>query len=276
MSTTAGHNPYEPPKADVVLPAPAVSENHLIDGGRTVAAGNGVSWIGDGWSLFAKSPGTWIGSILLLMILWIVVSLVPVVGGIAIQMLAPIVLGGLMLGCRSLDSGGDFRIDHLFAGFKDKAGPLAIVGLLMLIFSIVVVIVLGIIFVVMAGGAFLQTLGSGDPDAFRELMSEKGLMLFALFGLMALALFIPLSMAYWFAPALVVFHDMDSFQAMKQSFRGCLRNILPFLLYGLVFLVLFVVAAIPLFLGYLIVIPMIYTTLYSSYKDIYLDQSVKG
>jgi hypothetical protein len=40
-------------------------------------------------------------------------------------------------------------------------------------------------------------------------------------------------MAYWFAPALVAIDGLPAVQAMTLSFRACLMNILPFLVYGL-------------------------------------------
>ena len=52
--------------------------------------------------------------------------------------------------------------------------------------------------------------------------------------LVVMALSIPLAMAIWFAPALVVFHDLQPLDAMKQSFAGCLKNIVPFLVYGII------------------------------------------
>ena len=59
-------------------------------------------------------------------------------------------------------------------------------------------------------------------------------------------------------------------ESMKQSFSGCLKNIVPFLVYGVVFLVLGVLASLPIFLGWLVLGPMLSASVYTSYKDIYL------
>ena len=56
---------------------------------------------------------------------------------------------------------------------------------------------------------------------------------------------------------------------MKESFSGCLKNIVPFLLYGVVLFVAAIVAAIPLGLGWLVLGPVIAGSLYASYRDIY-------
>jgi uncharacterized membrane protein len=58
---------------------------------------------------------------------------------------------------------------------------------------------------------------------------------------------------------------------MKESFQGCLKNALPFLIYGLVGLVAAVVAAIPFGLGWLVFGPVLMASVYTAYKDIYLE-----
>jgi uncharacterized membrane protein len=85
-------------------------------------------------------------------------------------------------------------------------------------------------------------------------------------------LFIPLLMAFWFAPALVVHNEVPAFEAMKLSFIGCLRNIMPFLVYGLCALVLSLIAMIPLFLGMLVLSPVLVASIYVAYKEIYLGE----
>jgi uncharacterized membrane protein len=56
---------------------------------------------------------------------------------------------------------------------------------------------------------------------------------------------------------------------MKLSFVACLTNMLPFLLYGLIFMVLLIIAIIPFGLGLVLVVPLMMTSLYTSYVDIF-------
>jgi uncharacterized membrane protein len=88
-------------------------------------------------------------------------------------------------------------------------------------------------------------------------------------GLIALLLIVPLGMSIWFAPALAALHELTAFEAMKLSFRGCLRNVLPFLSYGLAAIVLAIVASIPLGLGWLLLIPVACCSVYAGYRDIF-------
>jgi uncharacterized membrane protein len=94
-----------------------------------------------------------------------------------------------------------------------------------------------------------------------------------LFGsLVTLLLMVPLLMFYWFAPALVMLNDMAPAAAMKASFRGCMRNVVPFLVYGIIMLLLSFVALIPLGLGLLVWMPLAVTSTYAAYRMIYTEE----
>ena len=87
--------------------------------------------------------------------------------------------------------------------------------------------------------------------------------------LIALGLMLPVVMAMWFAPPLAVFNELGAFDALKASFVGCLKNTVPFLIYGLILLGFAVLASIPLCLGWLVLGPVIGASIYTSYRDIY-------
>src|SRR5262249_39664681 len=83
---------------------------------------------------------------------------------------------------------------------------------------------------------------------------------------------LPLFMALWFAPALAVFHQQGPAEAMKASFFACLKNVVPFLLYSVILLLLAFVASIPFGLGWLVLGPVIAASLYTSYRDIFFAE----
>jgi len=83
-------------------------------------------------------------------------------------------------------------------------------------------------------------------------------------------------MAYWFAPVLVGLNNLTAIEAMKLSFNACLQNILPFFVYGLIFMLLLIVALIPFGLGLLVVVPVMMTSLYASYVDIFNITEAEG
>ena len=89
--------------------------------------------------------------------------------------------------------------------------------------------------------------------------------------LVMLALLLPLYMAMWFAPSLIVFHGQGPGEAMKYSFVACLKNIVPFFLYSVIFFLLSFVASLPAFLGWLVLAPVMAASLYTGYRDIFFD-----
>jgi uncharacterized membrane protein len=266
-------NPYRPPgsAAAAADAAAATATSGLITDGRRVPAGNGSSWLGRGWSLFKEAPGMWIVITLLYFVMALIINLIPI-GGIVFYVISPVLLAGLMLGCDSLAHNDELELSHLFAGFQRNAGSLLLVGLLYLAGLIAIIIFVAIIFMFAAGGtAFTQMLKGGELNDLENVFTAGGIVLSLLLTvLIFVALLIPLMMAYWFAPALVVFHKLEPLQAMKMSFMGCLKNFVPFLVYGLLGLILAIVASIPLMLGWLVAWPMFIGSLYASYRDIYL------
>ena len=240
----------------------------LVVPGKSVPAGQGVAWIGAGWKLFAKAPLMWIVALLILVVIAVLTSLVPILGQIAFQIATPIFYAGLVVACRSLERGGDFELEHLFAGFKTQLANLAIVGAIFLVGMIALLLVLALF----AGFGVLGAFLTGNPDEVLPALAASGFVI--LLGLLVmLALMVPLLMAYWFAPALVIMHGMGAVDAMKASFGGCLRNIVPFLLYGIVMMLIFIVASIPFGLGLLVAIPLSFTSTYAAYRDIFTEDS---
>jgi uncharacterized membrane protein len=78
-----------------------------------------------------------------------------------------------------------------------------------------------------------------------------------------------IAMAYWFAPALVVLNGEEPLAAMRKSFRACWRNIGAFLLYGIIYLGLAIVATIPFGLGWLVLAPMIAGSCYAGWRTVF-------
>jgi hypothetical protein len=235
---------------------------------RQVGAGNGWNWVVDGFGLFRKSPVIWIALFLIYVLIAMALSTIKVLGPILLNLLAPVFMAGFMLGCKALDEGDELEINHLFAGFKQHTSGLITVGGIYLAGIIVIV---GVVFIATGNAALLgQSPGQDDPAS----LAENGKLLLVM--LTALAAIVPLVMAYWFAPALVAFHDIKPVEAMKLSFHACLRNMLPFLVYSLISMLLMLLAMLPLGLGLLVMIPTITTSLYASYKDIFNPPSSAG
>jgi len=244
---------------------PFIVPDPLRSGHRRVESGRGLFWLTEGWRLFVRNPGTWVGIAAVLIIIYGVLSLVPFLGQIAAHLLAPIFAAGLLLGCRSLENGGGIRLEHLFSGFQQNSGKLVLVGIFYLIgMSAALFVALFVGGGMAVAGGVLGHRGGLDGMMAAGMFSG---MLFMM--LIFLLLTLPLLMAFWFAPALVLFRDMEPLPAMLESFSASLANTLPFLIYGIFCLVLLVLAAIPMGLGFLVAIPVLAGSFYASYVDIF-------
>jgi uncharacterized membrane protein len=230
---------------------------------RTVDAGNGWQWIVDGFGLFKKFPALWIAFAVALLVIWFVSFAIPVLGPLLFNLLSPVLLAGIMLGCRAVDNGKDLEFGYLFAGFQNNAAALVTIGGIYLVGSI---IILGVVFLT-GGGSMMATVMQKSPSDVQMVAGAMRSMALAL--MIAAALYVPLLMLIWFAPMLVVFDNMKPVDAMKASFSACLANWLPFLIYGLIIMVLWVIAAIPLGLGLIILLPVLFCSVYTSFKDIF-------
>lgn len=242
--------------ASFPIPAPAFNGNS-----RVVPPGNAFDWLRQGWALFAANPGLWIGLTIVLLVIVLGVQIVPLVGTLAAHLLMPVLGAGLLLVCRKIDEGESVQIDDLFAGFKRNAGPLVMVGVLYMLAMLAIVVIV----IAVGGGSVAGGLLSAQPAGLGVIFG--GLMLSLL---LSLALSVPVVMAIWFAPALVFFNNMQPVEALKASFEACMKNVLAFLVYGLIVLVLAFFAALPVGLGFLVLIPVLAGSVYAAYRDVFV------
>ena len=236
---------------------------------RSRTAGGGWQWIVAAFRIFRKSPLIWIALAIIFAALQLLSTRLPLFGALLMSLLSPIFYAGFMTGAREVEKGGELELLHLFAGFKKNTAQLVSIGG---IYLVSLIVIFGITFA-LSGDAIatklaqfqeLERQATPDPQVAMQLFVDLMRL-----GLPALLLATPLFMAYWFAPALVYFADQNALQAMKLSFSASLKNILPFLVYVLILGALAFIAMIPAFLGFLVLIPLVIITLYTSYNDVF-------
>ena len=233
-------------------------------GQRNVDSGRGMAWWSESWDLFMKNPGIWLVFGLIVLVGSVVLSVIPVIGGLAAAVLVQVIVGGWVLSARKLESGSAIDVNDLLNVFKgDKLTPLLVLGALAAAGSLVI----GIVVAVMGGGAMFGLIAGAG------MRSTGGMMASAAFGLIALlvglALAFVLGMALWFAAALVVFRGDAPVEALKASWAASLANVMAFLVYGVIWVVAAVIASIPFMLGWLLLAPLTMLGIYVSYKDIF-------
>lgn len=233
-------------------------------GARSVEPGRGLAWWTEGWALFTKSAVLWIALALLLIIIVFVLGLIPLLGALAASLLIPVFMGSWMLAARKVEGGGTLEIGDLFTCFKgEKLTPLLVMGALL----VAAVLVIGIVAGVLGAGALFGMFAGGAHQSMGGMFAAMGAsMLVVLF---VLAVSVLLGMAFWFAPALVVFRGTQPVDALRNSFAASLKNIVPFLIYSVIYFIASIVATIPFGLGWIVLVPVLMLTLYVSYRDIY-------
>jgi hypothetical protein len=233
---------------------------------RQVDGKQGWQWIVSGFLLFRRVPLVWILLCTTLLLIAATLALIPVAGQFIFTLLSPVFLAGLMIGCRTLERGGQLEMAHLLAGFRSTATPLVTIGGIYLVGQVLIV---GAAMLV-GGETMRDLLIAGrrvDENELQEVMSSS---LSAL--LVALSLSIPLMMAAWFAPLLVIFKNMPPLEAMRISFFACVKNIVAFQIYGFILVVLTIIATMPYGLGLFVLVPTLFASIYASYQDIFGDE----
>ena len=239
---------------------------------ENVPASHGLKWLMQGFVLLRRSPFIWLSFVLLLWGMVFVASRVPITG-LLLALFTPVFLAGLMIGCRALEKGEELEIAHFFAGFRNNTLNLITLGGFYLIGNVVIA---GLMYAI--GGPAIQQIVAGQAQNIDPaiLMQAIGPALLALLAGMALS--VPLTMAMWFAPLLVVFANEKPALALRNSFLASLRNMMPFLVYGLIILLPLVLLMAPFDLvnmernpGLWAVALLMLPSIYTSYRDIFRE-----
>ena len=145
------------------------------------------------------------------------------------------------------------EIDHLFAGFKLCLRNLFRLGMIYFLVNlfIIALISISIGFIIDESTLALLAEQTNRQDIEKLLIQNPALLTGILKALLlGLFLSIPLMMASWFAPSLVLFDNLRPLKAMLLSLKACNTNILGFIVYlviiiGLMLLALVAAVSLP-------------------------------
>lgn len=240
----------------------------------------GKQWLIESFLLVKRSPAAWMGSLLVMFLIMLFIALMPVVQ-MVVLIASPVFIGGLMLGCKAQRQGLPFKFSYLFAGFDKHIAKLLAVGAIYLV-GVAICSIFAFEIAKMIGYTPLEVTPqeiTSDPEKLKAFLISLQIPL-----LIQLGLLIPLLMAFWFAPPLVIFHQMKPLKAYKLSFIACNRNMIPFLIYGIVgfiFLLALVVVTqtVAYFIPYfsllinlvmqLMFMAIIFASIFTSYESIF-------
>jgi hypothetical protein len=186
---------------------------------------HGVQWLRDAYGMVSRARLPWL---LLLFLYYLVLGLidfVPFIGQIAAPILKPVFAVGFLAAAWAQERGGTPEPRQLFQGFRSNLWSLIPLG---------IVLVAGITLAVLGtalvdDGKLLDVL-AGRTKLDETLLADDRTQYAMLF---AIACAVPVMLALWFAPALVVFQDCGAPQALRSSFVAALANWRPITVYGL-------------------------------------------
>lgn len=242
---------------------------------RRFRANRGWQWITAGAALLGRNPAQLILTLAALFIVFRLILWIPFIGSLVLLTI-PVVLIGLIEGCRAIEFGKPLAFGYLLAGFTRNTASLLILGSLSVALNFMVLLVMSMI----GGDAFqevvkLSTQQKISPDNARELSDAASGIFAALVAGWLLS--IAVMMALWFAPLLVYYRDLKPYEAMLYSFTACRKNLGAFAVYGgVIFSVLVMVMPIAmsarlLDLGILLLAPVVIPSIHVAYNDIFAD-----
>lgn len=253
---------------------------------RIVKSHQGSVWLKDAFLRFKSSVAVWLG----ITAFMIMLLLIPILNN-AVALLMPLLLGGLMIGCHESTSSKAIKFDHLFSGLKNDGKALLLLSLIYAACSVIIMVLT--VYVMQLFDVNLQefiptNVDKMTPEQMIEWLNSidqsKALPILLLGFLISLALMIPLFMAIWFAPALVVLQKQSALNSFKLSYLACKDNFMPFLIYGvmafvylmlfffiisLLFLILPILAIPAMIFGYLAIFAISLISIYTAYIDIF-------
>lgn len=249
----------------------------------TLPARRGWRWLRDGFMLFCRQP-----LLLSLFIVgyWITVmvaSSFPFIGQPLATLLIPVFSVSLMNACRLVERGAPLPPQLLFSGFQNNLRTLLVLGALYIAGSTLILAATSLA----DGGELFRITVLGQHASAPT--AQEGLSVPAI--LLAIALFLPLMMAYWYAPVLAAWHGLSAGKSLFFSVVACARNWRPFVAYFVAVAVLGVLlpgivlgALTTLFpevgqtismvissLLVLVLMPTLYGSFYASYRDVFVS-----
>lgn len=255
---------------------------------QIVPARTGILWVRLGIQTFFKQPLALAGLFFMCMAALSIISLVPILGSIAAMVFLPTMALALMAATLEASKGKfptpTIVLSALRAG-QQGLRPMLVLGAM---YAVGFMAVLGIAALV-DGGEFARVLlgsNAAEQASNEPLQLQAGMLAF-------MVLHLPLSLAFWHAPALVHWHGISPAKSLFFSLVACWRNKGAYMVFGLTwFAVLLAVGIVVQLLAALLDLPallgvgafvvtllttcMFLTSIYFSFRDSFAADGVEG
>ena len=244
-----------------------------------VPARTGLTWVKLGIKTFFGQPLAMSGLFFMFMAVLSLATLVPFVGAALALALLPAATLGLMAATEEASKGKfpmpSILISAFRAGQQRKQAMMVLGGL----YAAGFLVMMGISALI-DGGQFAKLYLVGGK--ITEDMVMRGDFQAAMW--VTLALYLPLSLLFWHAPALVHWHGISPVKSLFFSFMACYKNMGALTVFGLAWAGVFVVAAIvvsiiaavlgnpavaalAMFPVALVIVAMFFTSIYFTFRD---------
>ena len=252
-----------------------------------VPARTGLRWVKLGIVTFVKQPLAMAGLFFMFMALLSVATLVPFIGAALALALLPAATLGLMAATQEATKGKFPMPSILISAFRAGRQRLRAMLVLGALYAAGFLALMGVSALV-DGGQFARLYLVGGKIT-EELVLQDG---FQAAMWVAMGLYLPLSLLFWHAPALVHWHGMAPSKSLFFSFMACYKNFAAFTMYGLAWAGVFAISAIlvsliatllgnpmmatvAMFPVALVIVAMFFTSIYFTFQDCF-DASPPG
>jgi hypothetical protein len=226
---------------------------------RKVPASAGAEWLLGGFRLLRQAPA---GLLTLGAIYGVVAMLVPLsmevdktlflVLELALVLVGPLLLGGMIYAAQRVDKGGRAVPANLLQGLHGGKAPRLLATLIP---QLVAVLLCALLLVLMIGSESLAQMAQAFETMQNQAQPDPGLISgmpvgrLALWMLLALGIGVVASFFTFMAVPDIMLTDTPAWEAMRRSFRACIGN-LPALI---VFLVLAMITVVAVYLAVMLV-----------------------
>jgi uncharacterized membrane protein len=230
---------------------------------NNLPANAGFDWFKCGWSIFRPDAIAWVFMAVVIFLLAMVSSFIPVLGTIALMLAMPLLLAGIY---RMAAGEEKVKIGGLFSLFKDaeRRTPLMMLGLVMLGVSLLLSLIMGTTFMGSLGAMSMEGAAFDPTEVSQVLFTPVNMLVLLVVILIQLVV----SFGYFFAIGLVTFRGESPVNAFVTGVKAAVSNIVPLIVFGLVYVLLAIMAAIPFMLGFLLLVPVTLIAGYCAYRDV--------
>jgi hypothetical protein len=194
----------------------------------------GWHWVKEGFAIFRKQPMALSTLFLSYLFMMLAIGIIPVLGQIMPLVLLPVFSLAFLRASAQVKLGEQVSPALLFAAFRSPAlKRLLLLGAMQLAVTIAILAVSALI----DGGVCWKVLSGQTPLDATILTSTN----MSLAMLVSALLYVPATMAFWYAAPLVAWHEMGIGKAMFYSFFAMQRQTRAFLIYSIGWGVLFVI-----------------------------------